>query len=300
MSNGRRILTFGQVTYTGLKDLSFREYSRRKTFRTLVKLYRTRPYANEEINLIFSNGNVSATTNRHGAFYVKSDVDSVAGDLSKVLLASGEEVKMVDGLYEKNIHRMEGHTVVVSDIDDTLVDSFINDRIMKFRTLMFTAMEKRRAVTKMQGLLKDFTAKGAVPVYLSNSEQNLYPLIYRLLRHNDFPQGPLFLKQMRKLWHVVANVKFPPKNAHKVTALEELITLFPQKKFILMGDNTQQDVSIYLSAAQKYGDRIRYIIIRKVVEKKSDEALISKARETLRENKIGFYYADDFPTAFQL
>jgi len=178
LSNGRTVLCFGQVTYTSINDLSFVDYSRRKTFRTLVKLYRTRAYANERILLSFTEGRIEAETNRHGAFYVKEDQDRIGGRLEKVLLGSGKEVRMVEGLYDKEVNRPEGDTIVVSDIDDTLVHSFINDKLMKFRTLMFTTMEKRKAVTNMQELLKDFASRNAVPVYLSNSEQNLYPLIF--------------------------------------------------------------------------------------------------------------------------
>ena len=300
LSNGRTTLTFGQVTYTRINDLSFKEYSRRKTFRTLLKLYRTRPFANQEIVLVFTRGKLHAETNRHGAFYLKTGRDKVHGDLVRVLLSTGEQVRMVEGLYAKAVHYIEGDTIVVSDIDDTLVHSFIHDKILKFRTLMFTTMEKRKSVEHMQVLMRNFSAKGAVPIYLSNSEQNLYPLIYRFLQHNNFPQGPLFLKQMRKLWDVVMNVKIPPKNIHKTSMLEEILSMFPEKKFILMGDNTQHDLSIYLTAAEKYYESIRYIIIRKVVERKSDEVLIAKAKEKLKKNNITIYYADEFPHAMEV
>lgn len=300
LSNGTTTLCFGQVTYTRINDLSFTDYSRRKTFRTLLKLYRTKAYSNEEVALLFTKGKVEVETNRHGAFYVKVKKEDVQGRIQKVLVKSGEEVRMMDGLYQPGIHYIESDTIVVSDIDDTLLHSFISDKIQKLRTLMFTAMEKRKAVGKMQGLMKSFTDKGATPVYLSNSEQNLYPLIYRFLIHNGFPQGPLFLKQMRKLWDVVMNVKIPPKNIHKITTLEEIIGLFPEKKFILMGDNTQQDLPIYLSVAEKFRSSIKWIIIRKVIKKKSDETLIEKAREKLKGSGIGLYYADEFPEAFEI
>ena len=300
LSNGSTTLTFGQVTYSRINDLSFKEYSRRKTFRTLLKLYRTRPFANEQILLVFTKGQVQAETNRHGAFYLKTSKQEVQGALQKVLLSTGEEVRLVDGLYARTIHYIEGDTIIISDIDDTLVHSFIENKLRKFRTLMFTTMEKRRAVTRMQELLRNFTEKGAIPVYLSNSEQNLYPLIYRFLIHNGFPQGPLFLKQMRKLWDVIMNIKIPPKNIHKNTTLEEMLTLFPEKKFILMGDNTQHDLPIYLSAVDKFGESIRYIIIRKVVEKKSDATLIEKSKQKLTDNNIAFYYADEFPEVFEV
>jgi len=293
-------LTFGQVTYTRINDLSFKEYSRRKTFRTLLKLYRTRPYANEEVILVFTKGRITAETNRHGAFYAKTTKQEIQGVLVKVILGNGSEVRMVEGLYAKAIHYIEGDTIVISDIDDTLVHSFIGNKIRKFRTLMFTTMEKRKAVAHMQELMKGFTEKGAIPVYLSNSEQNLYPLIYRFLLHNGFPRGPLFLKQMRKVWDVIMNIKFPPKNIHKDSTLEEMLNLFPEKKFILMGDNTQHDLPIYLSAAEKFPGNIRYIIIRRVVDKKADATLIGKAQQILADNNIGFYYADDFPEVFEI
>lgn len=300
LSNGTTTLCFGQVTYTRINDLSFVEYSRRRTFRTLLKLYRTRPYSNETIFLVFTKGRIEAATNRYGAFYIKSTRDEIQGRLERVLMKSGEEVRMVEGLYHTPVHYIESDTIVISDIDDTLVHSFISDKLQKFRTLMFTTMEKRKAVVGMQELLRNFTARGAVPMYLSNSEQNLYPLIYRFLIHNKFPKGPLFLKQMRKLWDVIMNVKIPPKNTHKVTTLEEMLSLFPEKKFILMGDNTQQDVPIYISAAEKYSASIRYIIIRKVHQKRSDETLIAKEIAKLKQLGVGFYYADEFPKSFEI
>ena len=67
LSNGKTTLCFGQVTYTSLRDLSFVDYSRRKTFRTLWDLYRTRAYSNAIIVLVFTKGRVETTTNRHGA-----------------------------------------------------------------------------------------------------------------------------------------------------------------------------------------------------------------------------------------
>lgn len=295
MSNGNTLLTFGQLTYTRIGDLSFKDYSRRKTFRTLFRLYHTRPYANQQLALVFDNVQVKVTTNTHGAFYVKVQPEVQPSALKKVTLATGEEVKLVDGLYDLTTHYIHDNTIVVSDIDDTLMHSFIFRKLRKFRTLMFTTVERRKTVVNMQELMENFVGKGATPVYLSNSEQNLYPMIYRFLFHNKFPRGPLFLKQMRSLWDVVRNIKFPLKNVHKTSTLEELLSFFPDKKFILMGDNTQHDLPIYLSIAAKYPQHIRKIIIRKVVENIHDETLIHETAEKLRAHDIEFHYADALP-----
>ena len=67
-----------------------------------------------------------------------------------------------------------------------------------------------------------------------------------------------------------------------------------------MGDNTQHDLPIYLSAAEKYPDNIRYIIIRKVIDNKADADLIAASQARLDQKKIGFYYANEFPEKFDL
>src|SRR5690606_23716448 len=107
LSNGSTTLILGQVTYSAFSDLSFTEYSRRKTFRTLLKLYRTRAYANHKITLVFTKGQVEAETNRHGAFYLKAAKADVQGGLVKILVKTGDEVKLVDGLYARSIHYIE-------------------------------------------------------------------------------------------------------------------------------------------------------------------------------------------------
>lgn len=300
LTNQSVTLFSGQLTFTRIKDLSFQEYSRQKTFRTLFRLYQTKPYANQEFTLMFDTGIVTVKTNSYGAFYEVKPVAMAGAVLQKVTLGNGEEVKIIDGLYHHAVSKIESNTIVVSDIDDTLVHSFIYRKIRKFRTLMFTTMEKRKAVVNMQELIRNFTDEGATAVYLSNSEQNLYPMIYRFLIHNKFPPGPLFLKHMRSLWDVFRNIKFPLKNIHKTNMLEELMKLFPEKKFVLMGDNTQQDLQIYLSVAEKYPANIRYIIIRKVVEKEGDGALIESAREKFGPGGLALHYSDNFPAGFAL
>lgn len=299
LSHMNRNLVFGQLTYTAIKDLSFKDYNRVKTFRTLFRLYHTKPFTNQQITLVFDMGVIRTTTNSSGAFYEKPVGDFRNAVLKRVVLANGEEVKLVDGLYDRIIRDLPSATVVVSDIDDTLLHSFISRKLKKLKTMMFTTMENRKAVEHMQQLMNQLAQEGAAPVYLSNSEQNLYPMIYRFLEHNNFPDGPLFLKQLRSLWDLVLNVKFPVKNAHKMATLEDLLTLFPDKKFVLLGDNTQHDLQIYFSVVDRFGDRIKSIVIRKVVEKRADRLLIEKWRAKLRDHQIQFFYTDTFPAAFQ-
>jgi phosphatidate phosphatase APP1 len=284
-------LISGQLTYTRIKDFSFKEYTRRKTFRTLLSLYRTKPFADQEAILMFNNISVQIKTDAYGSFKLKVQSNFEDGVLQKALLMSGEEIRIIEGLYNTNVQQIRNDTVIVSDIDDTLIHSFIYRKLKKFKTLMFTSVEKRRTVTDMHTLLQKLSERGFSSFYLSNSEQNLYPLIYRFLLHNGFPQGPLFLKRMRGLWQVLLNIKFPLNNTHKVETLEEIIGLFPNKKLILIGDNTQHDLSIYIGTAEKFPANINSIFILKVVDNAHDEELIKKYTEKLNTNNIQLRYS---------
>lgn len=294
-----RSLAFGQLTYTRVNDFTFKDYSRRKTFRTIFRLYQSRPFANQELRLVFDKGAIVVHTNRHGGFRGEAASDLSGAKLQSVLMKNGKVVKLIEGLYHVNVQKLNSDTIVVSDIDDTLMHSFIAQKLRKFRTLMFTRMEKRKAVEDMQALVRNLATAGSCPVYLSNSEQNLYPLIFRFLAHNNFPDGPIFLKNLRSMWDVIRNVKFPLRNQHKLQTLQELMDFFPTKKFILIGDNTQQDLNIYIDTAKKNPGRTKFIVIRKVYDR-TDEKLIADAMKELRSQGVEILYDDVFPNDLKL
>ncbi len=77
--------------------------------------------------------------------------------------------------------------------------------------------------------------------------------------------------------------------------LEKILDLFPDKQYILIGDNTQHDLAIYLEAAEKCPHNIRYIIIREVSKRPGDKLVIKQAKDTLEKHKIGLHYNSNFP-----
>ncbi|WP_299255515.1 App1 family protein [uncultured Cytophaga sp.] len=299
LSNGEKVMVFGHITHSFIKDLSFTGFSSFKTFFTLFSLYRTRFVAEQPIEIIFNTGEVITTTDIKGSFYVTTDL--VIGQQNIIdIRVAGVSVIFLKELYDLEIHTFHSNTILISDIDDTVIHSYISNSFSKFLTLMFTAMEKRIAVEPTMKLIHDLCNKGVAPMYLSNSEQNLYPLISRFLKHNNFPKGPLFLKEMRKLRDVLLGKKYPIKELHKLTTLNQLIRFFPTNKFILVGDNTQHDLDIYLRMAEKFPDNIQYIIILKVINRQADDEVVAYQTKALQAQGIGLYYGKEFPTNFEL
>ncbi len=297
LSNGKETMVFGQLTVSSLQDFTFTAFNRRKTFRTLLALYRTKLFSNEEISLDYEQVTCSAKTDSSGAFFFKTSQLSPDNRLSEIRLSSGSKVVTREELYSLDIHNIYGSTILISDIDDTLLHSYVSRRFLKFRTLMFTSLEKRKAVVEMMKVVLHFSQAGVQPFYLSNSEQNLYPLIYRFLRNNNFPKGPLFLRQMRLLHNVFKRKDIRQKDVHKLSALQQLCVFFPDKKFILAGDNTQNDLAIYLQIAEQFPDRVVQVIIRQVQGNRPDLPF-SASVEKLKSLGIPFHFGESFPDIF--
>ncbi|ABG57746.1 phosphatase domain-containing protein [Cytophaga hutchinsonii] len=299
VTNGEKLMVFGHLTHSFKKDLNFKGFSSTKTFFTLLSLYRTRFVANHEVEITFNTGKSTVTTDAKGSFFLTADL--LTGQTSVLdVQIDGISVTFMPELYDLTIHEIKTDTILISDIDDTVLHSYISNKFMKFLTLMFTAAERRRAVEPTMKLIREQYAQGVTPFYLSNSEQNLYPLIYRFLKHNNFPKGPLFLKEMRKLRDVFRGKKFPEQSLHKLTTLNLLLRFFPEKKFILVGDNTQHDLDIYLSMAEKFPACIKYIVILKVVKRPADDEVVAYSTERLKQKRIGLYYGNEFPNQFNL
>ncbi len=296
LSNGKQNLFFGKVAYSPVGDLSFKDYNRFKTFKTIIALYRTRGIHNREFEMAFDHGSIKGKTDHSGSFWCDVAMDERQTKLVSITLNNPkEEVWLTENLYPNTIHRIQANTLVISDLDDTLIHSFIHNKFKQLRTLLFTSVENRKTVTTMANLIGRFVQSGATPFYLSNSEQNLFPMLFRFLALNKFPAGPLFLKQYIGWKQLVWRKKFSVKNLHKLSMLEKILDLFPDKQYILIGDNTQHDLAIYLEAAEKYPHNIRYIIIREVSKKPADKVVMQQALTTLQKNKIGLHYSSHFP-----
>ncbi len=295
LSNGEKVMVFGHLTHSLIKDLSFTGFSPVKTFFTLLSLYRTRFVAEQQVEIIFNTGKATAITDKKGSFYFTADLVTGQSSILDIQVA-GMSATVMHELYDLDIHEIKTDTILISDIDDTVIHSYISNKFMKFLTLMFTAVERRRAVEPTMKLIREQYTLGITPFYLSNSEQNLYPLIYRFLKHNNFPKGPLFLKEMRKLRDVFRGKKFPEQSLHKLTTLNLLLRFFSEKKFILVGDNTQHDLDIYLSMAEKFPACIKYIIILKVINRPADDEVVSYSKNLLQQKGIELYYGTEFPS----
>lgn len=150
---------------------------------------------------------------------------------------------------------------IISDIDDTILVSNIPDPIIATRNFLFTNPAKRRAVAAMAHFyqeIQNFYQGNVAFFYLSAAPWNVEPTLRRFIQVNNFPQGPLLLRDLdpRPKTFVPSSIE------HKLEFCDQLMADFPNMKFILIGDNGQMDPQIYARVSKKYPDRVLAIGIR--------------------------------------
>lgn len=162
--------------------------------------------------------------------------------------------------------RDEVRVGVISDIDDTVLDSSITDwKTAAQLTFLHNARTRKPlvgAALLYQALQQGLDGLGRVPVfYVSSSPWNLYDLLEDFMVLNGLPPGPMRLRDFG-----LDATKFIKSagHAHKLDRACELIERFPQLRWVLLGDSGQADAALYAEAAQRHGDRIAAIYIRDV------------------------------------
>lgn len=154
---------------------------------------------------------------------------------------------------------------VISDIDDTIKLSQVRDR----HTLLLNTFT--RAFEAVPGMAERYRELGAGNDamrfhYVSSSPLQLYPPIADFLRDAGFPAGSVHLRETTSVRAIVTG---DGSRRHKHAAIERLLTDFPQRRFVLVGDSGEADPEIYAEVARRHPQQVIAIAIRNV----SDETV---------------------------
>lgn len=150
---------------------------------------------------------------------------------------------------------------IVSDIDDTVLETHVTDRLrMVWTTLSGNAITRLSfpgTAALYRALAAGPTGQAHNPLfYLSKSPWNFYDFLVEFLDRQGLPRGPLFLRDV--------GLKEEAPVDFKAERLGLLFETYPQLSFLLLGDSGERDTEIYLDAAARYPGRVRAIYIREV------------------------------------
>lgn len=206
---------------------------------------------------------------REGYFRVELDAQATAG-WQEVELHHGSATAKGRVL----IPRADAAFAVVSDIDDTVVQTHVTK---KLRMLIALALSNARTRKPFAGVTAFYRAlhAGRNPFfYVSKSPWNLYVPLAEYLELQGLPEGPLFLR----------NLGLRMQKDHKCAAIGALLDAYPRLPFLLIGDSGERDPEVYSDIVRRYPRRIRAIYIRSVVSSPDRvgaiERLITEVRKT--------------------
>ena len=160
---------------------------------------------------------------------------------------------------------------VISDIDDTILHTGVTSTL-KWRLIFNTLFKNAESRSPLKGaaafyhlLHRGPNGTQANPIfYVSHSPWNLYRYLELFLRKNNFPKGPILLRDLSKL----RGKKKEDEKPQKQKEIIDILNLYPDKQFILIGDGGEHDPDIYIEIAESFPNRIKAIYIRSVKHKK--------------------------------
>ncbi|KAJ1962974.1 hypothetical protein GGI12_002324 [Dipsacomyces acuminosporus] len=164
--------------------------------------------------------------------------------------------KQVEGV----AHLVEPEGIsIISDIDDTIKASNITaDKRIVLETVFAKPL---KAVPGMAELYREWYRLGAEFHYVSNSPWQLYPALDDFFHENKFPPGSAHLRSFDPNGLLsISNFTGTPQM--KRDTIELLFSVFPNRKYVLVGDCGEHDLETYTDLARRFPSRVIRIYIR--------------------------------------
>ncbi|SMC76209.1 App1 family protein [Pedobacter nyackensis] len=254
----------------------------------LLKLFVLKPYPFVKVRLLFNGQTVLGHTEYDGFFKFEWKAE-------KEVSAGWHKVK-VEALNDKSEVMSAGEGLVyvphitqygfISDIDDTVIVSHSATIVRRLRELFIKNPRTRKTFAdarKFYNLLAGANTDEFQPnpfFYVSSSEWNLYDYLLETFRHNKLPEGAFLLNQIKRWGDLIKTGRTGHEG--KLMRVMRILDAFPNQKFVLIGDNSQKDPTIYTRIANKYPGKIEAIYIRNARPDKAAEAgILLKEVETL-------------------
>ncbi|MEI9952734.1 MAG: phosphatase domain-containing protein [Pseudomonadota bacterium] len=260
-----RVVLRGRVLEASVLERSLPADSAFRSFRRMLRRFFSRELPDATVRARLGTSAVGGSTNDEGYF----DLSVVSPDLAEtgdwksaeveVLGAQVRDLVPVRAKAEILIPNASAQFGVISDIDDTVLQTHVMQKLkMIWVTLSgsaFTRMPFEGTSELYHALARGASGHANNPIfYVSKSPWNLYDFLLDFLDHHGLPRGPLLLRD-------IGLHEAPPVD-HKSAAVRELLEMYPELPFVLIGDSGERDPEIYLETAARYPGRIVAVYIR--------------------------------------
>jgi phosphatidate phosphatase APP1 len=179
---------------------------------------------------------------------------------------------------------------IVSDVDDTLKHSNVPNRRDLFRN---TFLKEFSPIAGMADLYGECARRGVAFHFVSGSPWQLYEPLSEFFRAHGFPGGSFHLKPFR-IRDTARKMRGPsPQLAHKKTAIEPILSAFPRRKFVLIGDSGEQDPLIYGGFLRERSEQIAGVFIRALRDDTASDPRLAAAFQGCPPERWHVYHSPD-------
>jgi phosphatidate phosphatase APP1 len=150
---------------------------------------------------------------------------------------------------------------VLSDIDDTVLESDVRDRLALVRRVLLSTPEDLNTFAGAPELYRRFAGAGMPIVFVSGSPWNLEPRLRAFFALRGFPAAPLLLKDLG-----LGRGADPllEQESYKLRRIFMAMLELPERRLILIGDSGERDPEIYRRVQEEFPDRVVAIYIHRV------------------------------------
>ncbi|KAI1393297.1 actin patch protein 1 [Hypoxylon trugodes] len=248
----------GRTVTTGVTELTEAELAvANANLMARIAPFMTTPLVQIPITLFFYNEDQSqsrtVTTNDSGHFMIRAALDFIP---THVRVLANEDLSCTEPV---QIIEPRGVSLI-SDIDDTIKRSNIALGAKEIFRNTFIRELHDLTVDGVKDWYNTLHGLGVSIHYCSNSPWQLYPVLATYFKMAGLPPGSLHLKQYTGMLQGI----FEPVAERKKGTLEKIMSDFPERKFLLVGDSGEADLEVYTELAVANPGRIVAIFIRDV------------------------------------
>ncbi|HEY8381285.1 MAG TPA: phosphatase domain-containing protein [Microvirga sp.] len=263
------VFVIGRVFRQSRSTRSIRDDGFLSQLRDIGRRLSRRTIAGAVVSARFYDTEERVTTDGDGYFrvHLRPRSEPPAQDLWHTIDLVLEHPQRVEARGQVFIPPEGSRYVVISDIDDTIMHTGVANKIGMLWRLFVEDAESRVAFPGVAALYKALhtgaSGREANPIlYVSRAPWGLYNILDEFFDLHGIPVGPmLFLRE----WGVSWKSPLPRKaEDHKQDLIRNMLGLYSDLPFILIGDSGQHDPEVYRQIVEEHPGRVLAVYIRNV------------------------------------
>jgi phosphatidate phosphatase APP1 len=299
-ANEEELIVMGHVFKpTKTKDYAF-EKKKFKNASSIISLFRVKTQSNADVYLKHNNTTIHTKTLVDGYFKFCLPVDPNVGhgwiDYEVSIIHKQKTI----AVKESYIRPKTGNLGIISDIDDTFLVSYTMNPLRKIYVLLFRNVNSRKVFEDVVTHYQALSSSGRINneeqnafFYVSSSEWNLYRFIVKFTEIHKLPKAVLLLKDIKTsltdfFWTGRG------EHNHKFEKIKHILEFYPNLKYVLLGDDSQNDPFLYEAICKIFPVTVKAVYIRKTsLQDKEKVSIALKNLESLGVSTCYFTHSSE-------